>query len=166
MVGKQLRLDLRTGVELAIEALMAAAVLLQHLGFDGHAREISHQLHVAAVDITPGQAFGAAEDVEASAGPVTGHHGGAEQLHFPQKTTHLQIELGDLLLLGQASGQIQLPQQAHQFAAAGGRTGLGVLPPEASVGVEDHQKAGLSSHQARGHQGNQLQEAVQVGEAA
>jgi hypothetical protein len=165
-VGKQLGLDLGTGAELAIEALMAAAVLLQQLGFNRHPGEVGHQLHMAPVDIAPGQPLGAAEDVEATARPVAGHHGGAEQLHLPQQPAHLQIELGDFLLFSQTGGQIQLPQLAQQLSAAGRRTGLGVLPPEAPIGVENHQQTSLRCHQPGGDQGNQLQEAVQVGEAA
>ena len=41
-----------------------------------------------------------------------------------------------------------------------------LLPPKAPIGMEDHQRRPLRFHQAGGHQGHQLQETLEVGEAA
>ena len=79
VVRQQLGLDLGAGAELAIEAFMAAAFLEQRVVFQGNAGEVSHQLAMAPVPITPARAAGWAEHVKASPLATAGHHRGADQ---------------------------------------------------------------------------------------
>ena len=41
-----------------------------------------------------------------------------------------------------------------------------LLPPKAPIGMEDHEHSSFGLDEAGGHQGHQLQETLEVGEAA
>jgi hypothetical protein len=84
VVRQELGLDLGADAELAIEALVAAHVLLEQFVLQRHAGEIGHELEMAAVHLAPAEAAAAAEHVEAAQLAVAGHHRGGDHPGRPQ----------------------------------------------------------------------------------
>ena len=159
VIGQQLGLDLRARTELAIEALMAPHGLLQGIIFQGHGAEIGHQLQVASMHLTPGKALAPTKDIKPPPLHAAGHHRGGKHLATAQQAAYPLVE----------QGQLPIPegcQLTHQLGTAIPRRCLELLAPDAAIFVKHHQHGPLCLHQPGCHQGHQLQEAAQVGEAA
>ncbi len=92
VIRQQLSLNLSANAELAIHPLVAARLLEHQVVLHRHPGEIRHQLHMAAVHITPGQRTRTAEHIETTALTPPCHQRGGKQPCPAEVTLHQMIQ--------------------------------------------------------------------------
>ena len=169
MVRQQLRLNLGTDAELPIHPLVATGFLKHLVVFDGDARKIGHQLHVAPMHIRPNQIACRRIDIKTTAAATTGHNGCGE--HPRPRTEPLNQPIHDqqLIVIGSETSAVssfKRSKPTQQFLTALLRNRLQLIPPQATIALKRNQKGSLNPNEPCCNNRNQFQEAMQVGETA
>ena len=149
MIGKELGLDLGTDAQLAIDALMAAHVLLKEFILQGHAGEVGHQLEMATVHLTPAEATPSAEHIEPAPHAAAGHHRGGDHPGRAEQAMQQGVQQGHHRLITRLGLELAVAENselADHLGASLPRRPLQLLPPETPIGVEDHQHGPLRLH--------------------